>query len=342
MIALTLEPIYLILIAIGIILFFHLSFLITFILIIDKTRFNKRMHGKKYYDDPKLEHFPNLKSEDFSFYSENNKLIGNILYHKDKNDKIIIFANGINSNTFNYLSEINFLCSLGYTIYSYDNTGTCRSEGKSLRGMSQAVIDLNNCISAVKKEHPNKEIILVGHSMGGYAVCNAINYHNIKKVIAIAPFDNVVDVTYENIYSYSKKNFLFFKTLYSILLKCRFKEYSSLKSFSSIKNTNCEVLVIQGTEDRTVIPNKFIESMMANNNPLVKFILMDGKGHEPQLSDNAITYNLFLKHNIDELKLKYNKHIPESELKTLNENINFKLKTELDEEVVGIITEFLK
>jgi hypothetical protein len=32
----------------------------------------------------------------------------------------------------------------------------------------------------------------------------------------------------------------------------------------------------------------------------------------------------------------------ENELKTLNENINFRLKTELDEEVVGVITEFLK
>ena len=342
MIVLTLEPIYLILIAIGIILFFHFSFLVTFMLIVDKTRFNKRMIGKKYLNSPKLEHFKDLKSEDFSFYSEDNKLVGNILYHKNKNDKIIIFANGINSSTFDYLSEINFLCSLGYTVYSYDNTGTCRSEGKSLKGMPQAIIDLNNCIDVVKKEQPNKEIILVGHSMGGYAVCNAINYHNIKKVIAIAPFDNVVDVTYENIYSYSKKNLLFFKTLYSILLKCRFKEYASLKAFSSIKNNNCEVLVIHGTEDRIVIPDSFIENMMTNNNPLVKYTLLDGKGHDPQLSDNAITYNLFLRHNINELKLKYNKHIPEHELKTLNENINFKLKTELDEEVVGIITEFLK
>ena len=57
--------------------------------------------------------------------------------------------------------------------------------------------------------------------------------------------------------------------------KCRFKEYASLKSFSSIKNNNnCEVLVIHGTEDRLVIPDSFIENMIKKYKwkKLIKFI----------------------------------------------------------------------
>ena len=55
------------------------------------------------------------------------------------------------------------------------------------KNISQEKIDLfiddqlNNCIDVVKKEHPNKEIILVGHSMGGILACHlASKYKEVK------------------------------------------------------------------------------------------------------------------------------------------------------------------
>ena len=74
----------------------------------------------------------------------------------------------------------------------------------------------------------------------------------------------------------------------------------------------------------------------------IKYILLENKQHDPLLSVEAINYNLFLKHQISDLTLKYSNKIPSHELETLNKNINYELKYKLDGEILRLIEKFIE
>lgn len=334
---------YYVLLVLLIIFILYILQLFIMIIIIDRKFFNKRFTGVENIKCYKKENFHNLKYENFSFYSNNNKLNGNIFYINKQFSNIVIFACGYKMTYQRYMPEINYLCSLGYTVFTYDNTGTGVSEGQVLKGAPQAIIDLENCVNIVKKEYPQAKITLVGHSMGGYAVINSLNLVSVDKVLAIAPFNSIVDVVLDNVNKTFHNKLFLFRTVYLMYLKTKFKKYGSYETYKTIKYVNIPVMIIHGTSDKTVLINNFYNSMMTNQNLFVKYLMLENKNHNPLLSFNAMTYNLFLDHSIMELKMKYRKKIiPEKELNDINDNINEELRSEFDKEVINEITNFLK
>ena len=207
--------------------------------------------------------------------------------------------------------------------------------------MPQAINNLEDCIKYVKSNNNHKKIILVGHSMGAYASCNVLNYVTVNKVIAIAPFNNIVDVVNDNIIKKLGRKIFLFPIIYRLYLNIKFKSYASYSTFNTLKNTNTTVLVLQGENDKTVSPNNFINSMMTNTNGFINYLLLENKHHFPLMDYDAMNYDLFLKHQVQELKLKYKYQIPDEEIKILNENINYKLKNKLDEGILNEIKKFL-
>lgn len=325
------------------IIILYLGFLFTIVIIVEKTRFDKRIKIDKYIKDKEFTQYKNLKREDFFFYSKNNKLIG-YKYYNNNSKKVLIFVNGYHTSVDNYLSEINLLVSLGYNVYCFDNTGTGMSEGKKFGGVPQSIIDLQYCIKEVSKQNPNEKITFVGHSMGGYAVSNIANLDidNIDKIIAIAPFNNIVDVVYDNIKRSFGKNLFLYKIMHKIYLKVKYKNYASYSTFNTVKYINHKILIIHGEEDKTVKVDNCIDSMMCNINTNVRYLILENKGHQPLLSSDAINYNLYLKHNISDLQMKYGKNIPDDEIQKLNKNINYNLKNQFDNDVIDAIKQFLK
>jgi pimeloyl-ACP methyl ester carboxylesterase len=194
----------------------------------------------------------------------------------------------------------------------------------------------------VKSINHNSKIILFGHSMGAYASCNVLNIQDVNKVIAVSPFENVQEVVADHVKNKIGKKIFLFLIIYRILLYFKFKSYSSFSTFKTLKNANTKVLVIQGEDDKTVLPDNFMNNMYYNQNAYINYILLENKHHFPLLSNDAMNYDLFLKHQITELKLKYNNKIPKSEIKQLNENVNYELKYKLDEGVLNVIKKFLR
>lgn len=327
------------------IILLYISFILLLVVIIENKKFNKRINVKEYIKNIDYTNYKDLKRDNYSFNSSNNKLNGYKYYCDNTSNKIMIFVNGYNTTTQNYISEINFFASLGYIVYCFDNTGTGQSEGKKFGGVPQAIIDLKYCLEEVVKQHPNNKITIVGHSMGGYAASNIINVLDINvvnKIIAISPFNNIVDVVYDNIKKNLGKNLFLYKTMHKIYLKIKYKKYASFNTFDTLKYTNIKTLIIHGEEDKTVKVDNCVNSMMSNTNMFVKYLVLENKGHLPMLSNNAINYNLYLKHNISDLQIKYNKNIPENELEKLNKNIDYNLKYQFDEEVLDVLKQFLK
>lgn len=324
------------------IIILYLSFVLSIVIFVEKSRFNKRIEVNDYIEEQDYSKFEGLIRNDFSFYSNNNKLNGYIFnYENINNNKKIIFVNGYNTTTETNIVEINYLASLGYTVYCYDNTGVGKSEGKKFNGCPQSLIDLQNCIKHLRKDNRDEPLILVGHSMGGNAVINILNLEKIDKVVAISPYNNITDVVSENVKEKVGKKIFLFKTMHKLYLRIKFKKYASFNAYDTLKYTNSKVLVIHGINDKTVKVDDCYDFAMNNLNNNVKCLIVENKGHRPLLSINAINYNMFLDHSITELKLKFGKQIPEKELQVLRNNVNYKLKEELDEEIIREIKDFL-
>lgn len=333
---------WVLLIALGLLVFSYIIFILIVILLTDKKYFNKRMKSRDQIKNLDASKFDGLNYEDYSFYSNNNKLIGKIYYHEKQFEKIIIFSNGYRMPKEKYLPIINELALNGFTVVSYDYTGTDESEGKSFRGMPQAIIDLENCIQDIRNKYSDCEITLVGHSMGAYASCNVLNVTDVKKVVAIAPPNHVVNIVYDNIYQASGKTIFGFCFALRSLMKLRFKKYGGYETYQTLKYVNTNVLIIHGTEDKTVLLDKLLEFINFNTNSYVRYLMLEGKQHEPLMTVDAINYDLFLKHELTGLNLQYKDKIPEEELIRLNKKINYDLKNQLDKEILDKVIKYIK
>ena len=112
----------------------YILHVIVLVIYTDKSRFNKRIKAKKYINNIDYKKYSNLIKKDYNFKANNNNnLKGNIYYYKEQYENIIIFACGYNMTKEQYIPEINFFASLGYTVFCYDNLGTGESEGKTFK-----------------------------------------------------------------------------------------------------------------------------------------------------------------------------------------------------------------
>ena len=131
--------------------------------------------------------FPYLISQRVTFKSDDNVLTG--YYYSQKNvdkSKIVVFVHGYGNGHHRYLDIINYLASKGLYVFSYDATAFDESNGDGIYGFPQAIIDLECAVNFVKldKKYKDKDIIIMGHSMGGYATGAYLNINpNISKVV---------------------------------------------------------------------------------------------------------------------------------------------------------------
>ncbi|MBR5128246.1 MAG: alpha/beta fold hydrolase [Roseburia sp.] len=121
------------------------------------------------------------------FYGENNT----------SPKGLIIFSHGMGVTSEYYLPEILYYAGAGYKVFAFDNTGYGTNKGLFL-GFSRAAMDLKYAIEYA--DDGTLPIALIGHSMGGYAVCSVLKHlnlskHNIKTVVTYAAFDNLSDTT---------------------------------------------------------------------------------------------------------------------------------------------------
>ncbi len=140
--------------------------------------------------------FKDLHFQRELFRVEKNILTGSYFHNGNiTQDKIIIFSCTYSKGYHYYLDFIHYFTSLGYLVFSYDNTATDESDGLGIKGFPQAIVDLKEAIEFVKRDRfvKDEQLILIGHGMGGYAA-GAITkeYKNIKKVVLLNAFDSEV------------------------------------------------------------------------------------------------------------------------------------------------------
>ncbi len=311
--------------------------------------------GKRCVGNPKLKYFTaddfeGLNAQPIEFKSNKGQILrGNIYtYERIKEYKgLIVFVHGMGGGHLSYTTEINTLAKAGFIVVGYDNTGTCTSEGKNLKGFFQSVIDLKHALKFVEENDDlNKySIELVGHSWGGYTVCQVLQFKtNIKAVVAMSGFNNSSKLICDSARAETNANLNFLKPFITIVNFLTFGKNGIRNTLDILKDTKIPVLLLHGELDNMVsignslVSNKEITAKKDN----IKQIIYEGRFHNVYQTKESEEYLNNTFGNLSELSKKYKGNIPEEEASKIYDNIDYKKMTEEDEDVMNTIIKFLE
>ena len=275
-------------------------------------------------------------SENVVSFSCNKRKLKGAFYSKNIEypNNLIIFCHGMWSSRKAYMQDIAYYCQNGFEVFSYDAYGVDESEGNSIVGLGMGLKALDSAINYVKSidAYKDKNIIVIGHSWGGFCALNIVKYHpNIKKVIALAPFISINQVLKGMLPK--KLGFVAYFITIIDFFKCGF--YSLENAKKNLKKYNGDAYIIHSLDDNMVNYN-LNTGLLKKNLPNYSNILIEtvnNKIHNPQYTENAVKLlNEYLAklHSLDLTKQK--------ELKS---QTNFHDLGELDLDIMDKIEKFI-
>lgn len=329
-----------------VILLFIVALFILAVSILNSAGVNKRCEGDENLKYLKAKNFDNLNALPINFKSDKGQTLNGFLYSSAKVDSykgLIVFSHGMGAGHLAYTTEINYFAQKGYMVLAYDNTGTCTSEGKKIKGFAQGIIDLKHALEFVKDREDLKElpVLLVGHSWGAYSVSNvsALNPAvEIKGIVAFSPFNSMNKLIRDVAKQQTKLNLSILSPFFDIINFVRFGKTGILRSCDSINSNSIPTLVMHGGNDMQVtIKNSPVgKKHKIKDNPNARAVLYESKYHNVYLAKDAEQYlnDTFAK--IESL----GKNSPEAY--EIYQNIDYALITKEDLSVMETVSTFLE
>lgn len=302
---------------------------------------HKRCDPKEYLYYLKAEDYDGLIAKPITIKSSKGHLLRGNLYHYDlkdlRDDRIIVFEHGMWSGHNSYMSEIEMLCRGGFVVLGYDHTGCFNSEGEETYGFLQSLLDLNDVISYVRSEEKfnGLKIYVVGHSWGGFSAMNIGKIQKIDGFVSISGFISLKAIINQNVpffLPYSRKKLLEYEGQGS--------EYASLSGTSQPNDT--KALFIHSRDDKMVSYKKHFKKLekSLDNCQDVSFLVLDGKGHNPNYTDEALQVKAKMQKDLEKA-LKEGKLKTSEERKEFQEKYDWKKITKQDKEIWDLIYNFL-
>ena len=232
--------------------------------------------------------FDGLRCEEHFFTSDKGQKLAGYLYTSNNdtyNDKIVVIAHGLGGGGHNsYMDVCNYFASNGFAVFAYDVTGNDNSEGESCYGLPQGVIDLRYAIDYVKSldGSADSDILLLGHSWGGYSVTNVLTYHpDVKAVVSFAGFDKSTDLIYSQGKAMAGDAVDVVMPFLNIHEALTFGEYASNNASKAFEATQAKIMVLHSWDDNTV-PIEYGYEIWYDkyrDNPRFTFVCFTDKGH---------------------------------------------------------------
>ena len=219
--------------------------------------------------------------EEVWFYSGKNRLQG-FIYGGENNKGLVVISPGIYSYADEYDRIIRYLVDKGWRIFSYNMTGVDKSEGDSMRGLSQAVIDLDAALTYIENTgtFSGLPVMLAGFSMGGYAVCAVLNYdHRVDAVVSFAGFNSTRDVMKEQATAKIGGLYYLISPQVWALEKQLFEDIAKLTAVDGINKSLIPVMIVLCSDDDIVPVNTISIYAHRKNiiNPHVEIVYLDGE-----------------------------------------------------------------
>jgi len=219
--------------------------------------------------------------EEIRFYSGKNRLQG-FIYGSENNKGLVVISPGIYSYADEYDRIIRYLVDRGWRIFSYNSTGVDGSEGDSMRGLSQGVIDLDAALTYIEKtsSFSGLPVMLAGFSWGGYSVCAVLNYtHSVNAVVSFAGFNSTQEVMETQAVAEVGGIYYLMSPQIWAMEKQLFGDTAFLTAVGGINKSHIPVMIVLCSDDDIVPVNTI--SIYAHRgsitNPHVEIVYLDGE-----------------------------------------------------------------
>lgn len=235
--------------------------------------------------------FPGLQQEAFSFPSSCGHTLKGSFYHYDNPipGRIVVFDHGFGGGHRSYMKEIEQLCRHGYLVFAYDHTGCMESGGENIGGFSQSLRDLDDCLKALKGSERCKglDISVMGHSWGGFSTGNIAALHpEISHIVVLSGFVSV-EMLVNQFFGGIMKGYR--KAIMALDPNPDYVHFNAVKSLSG---SEAKILLIYSANDPMVSKAVHFDALKAGlaHKDNVKFLLVENKGHNPNYTEDAVSY----------------------------------------------------
>jgi uncharacterized protein len=285
-----------------------------------------------------------------NFKSGDNNLSGYI-YGEDNQKGLIVISHGLGYGAEDYLAQTLYFVDHGWRVFTFNNTGTYNSEGKSEKGLPQSVIDLNAALTYIEDDPALNElpVMLFGHSWGGYAVAAVLNFdHPVTAIVSVSGFNSPNELILEDVRSeigilgYLEYPFL---VNYQSWL---FGDKAKLTAVHGINRSDIPILIIHGNGDESISYTgaSIISHRDEITNPNAEFFTASKENHNGHKSlfrsDAAIEYNNKANQEYQELFDKYKGDLPDEVRAQFYKNLDKHQTSELDPEFMNEINRFFE
>lgn len=295
--------------------------------------------------------FDGLEREKYVFTSNEGQKITGYVYKKGDTEPkgLIVLAHGFGGGGHcSYMDVADYFASNGYNVFAYDATGNDESEGESVKGLPQGVIDLDYALNYIKadEELSDLPLMLWGHSWGGYSACSVSKLHpEIEGIISVAGFNSSLDMI-ENVGRDMAGDAIdYAMPLFEDLEKDKFGDFATMNVLESLERSTADVLIYHSADD-DVIPielsyDKYYEKFADNER--FTFVRFEDRGHN-YIFNSAESLEYREKVNAD-----YKKYVesigeenvtPEIRLDFIKKNVDRMKFFELDSETMEQMLEF--
>lgn len=253
--------------------------------------FNKRFESYEplmlYVDD-----FDGLQRTQYQFPSNQGQMLTGYMYSAGSNQRgIVVMAHGFGGGGHNSCMECaNYFTKNGYYVFAYDVTGNDESEGSSVGGLPQGVIDLEYALSFVEKseDFPNLPIVLFGHSWGGYSVCSVLTYHpDVKAVAEWSGFNRSSDMLEAKGKELVGNGIYLMMPFVKLHELIKYGKYASNTAMDGFAASNAAVMIFHSADD-DVVPTEYgydIYYEKYKDDSRFKFIYLENRGHNYVYND---------------------------------------------------------
>ena len=215
------------------------------------------------------------------FYSGKNKLQG-FIYGEENDKGLVVISPGVHSYADEYDRIIRYLVDRGWRIFSFNSTGVDGSEGDSMRGLPQGVLDLDAALTYIKDTSvlSGLPVMLIGFSWGGYSVCAVLNYaHHVNAVVSFAGFNSTQEVTESQAKAKIGGIYHVISPQIQSLEEQLFGDTAKLTAVDGINKSDSPVMLVLCSNDTVVPVNK--ASIYAHResitNPHVEIVYLEGE-----------------------------------------------------------------
>lgn len=312
--------------------------------------------GSRCEGDPSLKYltnadFPGLEAKPVSFPSHRGQLLRGAVYTRPEAGEpvgLAVFAHGMGGGHLSYTTEINTIAAAGFAVLSYDGTGTMASEGDALGGFYQSVRDLRAALDFARTDAQLSRYkrVAVGHSWGGYAVCQSLAFEEagLAGAAAFSAPNSAAAAICDNMASLLGFPGGWLRPFFWLALAVT-EGRGALDSAASVlaRTDRLPVLLLQGDADTSVpLGSSPVSSASVREKENITCVVYPGRGHNVYQTEESERYLGAVMGEIAKAKKKYGKAGIPAEEKARLYDIDYRLITREDPAVMETVTKFLR